>query len=194
MSDPDERILVLGLGNPILTDDGVGIHVLREVASRLVASSLHPGVRFAEASVGGIRLMEVLAGYDRTILIDAIQTPDGLPGDILRLSPGGSHAVDGVEVRSSLHAGSTHDLSFQGALVWGRETGMKLPQDDDILIVAIETEDVLTFGEACTPAVAAAIPGAVDLVLGLLEDQKLETGSWNLETGNRKLEVSSQGI
>jgi hydrogenase maturation protease len=177
MSIPNQSILVLGLGNPILTDDGVGIHVVRAVASRLAARSSQSRVRFAEASVGGIRLLEVLAGNDRVILVDAIQTPDGLPGDIIRLSAGQSCEIGGANGLSSLHAGSTHDLSFQGALAWGRVTGMKLPDDDGILIVAIEAQDVLTFGECCTPAVAAAIPRAVDQVLGLLEDQKLERGS-----------------
>jgi hydrogenase maturation protease len=153
--------LVLGLGNPILTDDGVGIHVARAVASRLASDPvLANGVHFAEASVGGLRLLEFLAGYDRVILVDAIQTPNGLPGNVCRLSPS--------DLQSSLHAGSTHDLSFQGALAWGRQTGMALPDDDDIRIVAIKAQDVLTFGETCTPAVAAAIPRGVELVLALL--------------------------
>jgi hydrogenase maturation protease len=185
MSAPCQNILVLGLGNPILSDDGVGIHVARAVASQFLPRASCPRVCFAEASVGGIRLLEVLAGYDRAFLIDAIQTPDGLPGDIYRLLPAESWAVSearsgaagGDDVRSSLHSGSTHDLSFQGALAWGRENGMKLPPDDGILIVAIEAQDVLTFGESCTSGVAAAIPRAVDLVLDLLDDRKLEAGS-----------------
>jgi hydrogenase maturation protease len=173
---------VLGLGNPILTDDGVGIHVARAVMSRLNAhSDLAGDVGFAEASVGGLRLLELLVGYERVILVDAIQTSSGWPGDIYRLSLGESlraaSASEGGPFSwldrnsvSTMHAGSTHDLSLQGALAWGRKNGMALPADDDILIVAVAAQDVLTFGEACTPAVAAAIPRAVDLILGLLED------------------------
>jgi hydrogenase maturation protease len=170
---PDHRlsILVLGLGNPILTDDGVGIHVARAVAARLGSQpDLAVGVGFAEASVGGLRLLEALTGYDRVILIDAIQTADGLPGDICQLSPAQSRGAGGGDARLSLHAGSTHDLSLQGALDWGRQTGLALPDDDDILIVAVEAQNVLTFGETCTPAVAAAIPRAADVVVGLLKD------------------------
>jgi hydrogenase maturation protease len=179
--------LVLGLGNPILTDDGVGIHVARAVAARLRSQpDLADGVGFAEASVGGLRLLELVAGYERVILVDAIQTPDGLPGDIYRFSPAESLGAGGDDPRSSLdrdysnrprcssygtmHAGSTHDLSLQGALAWGRHNGMALPDDDDILIVAVEAQDVLTFGETCTPAVAAAIPRAAATVFGLLRD------------------------
>lgn len=151
------KTLVLGLGNPILTDDGVGIYVMREVAARCQQD----GVTFAEASVGGLRLLEHLEGYERVIMVDAIQTRDGKPGDIYRLHPN--------ELRASLHSGSTHDLSFPGALALGRGMGMVLPGDDDIVIFAIQAEDILTFSESCTPAVAAAIPSAAETVLSELE-------------------------
>ena len=149
-------MLVLGLGNSILSDDGVGIHVVRAVAAQWTGN----GVDFQEASVGGLRLLEVIAGYDRLILVDAIQTPDGAPGQIYRLTSD--------DLRTSLHAGSTHDFSFQGALAWGRQMGMALPPDDAITIIAVEAEDVLTFGEALMPAVAAALPDAVEALLAEL--------------------------
>ena len=118
------KTLVLGLGNHILTDDGVGIYVAREVAARW----MDVGVDFREASVGGLRLLETIAGYDRVILADAIQTRDGQPGDIHRLTAAG--------LWSSRHAGSTHDLSFGGALILGRSICMSLPADESITIVA----------------------------------------------------------
>jgi hydrogenase maturation protease len=157
-----KKTLVLGLGNPILTDDGVGIHVVRAAAAQ-VPNSQHQisNLHFAEASVGGMRLLEIVAGYERVIMVDAIQTPGGKPGDTYRLHPGGA-------LRASLHSGSTHDLSLTGALALGRGLDMALPADEDILIIAVEAEDVLTFGEECTPAVAAAIPRAVEAVLAEL--------------------------
>jgi hydrogenase maturation protease len=153
LHDMASGTLVLGLGNPILTDDGVGIHVVRAVARR----GLGKGVTFAEASVGGLRLLDTLAGYERVILVDAIQTPDGQPGETYRLHPN--------DLRTTLHSGSTHDLSLPGALTLGRQLGLALPTDEAVTIVAVEVEDVLTFGESCTPAVAAAIPGAIEMVM-----------------------------
>ena len=150
------KTLVLGLGNPILTDDGVGIYVVRAMATRCQRDD----VTFAEASVGGLRLLDVIAGYERVIIVDAIQTRDGQPGDIQRLHPN--------DLRASLHSGSTHDLSLPGALALGRGMGLVLPDDDDLIIIAIEAEDVLTFGEGCTSAVAAAIPRAAEAVLAEL--------------------------
>ena len=156
------KTLLLGLGNPILTDDGIGVYVVRAVAARWTGAARSAGasVEFQEASVGGLRLLEVIAGYDRLILVDAIQTPGVPPGQIHRLSTD--------DLRKSLHAGSTHDLSFQGALAWGRRMGMVLPPDDAITIIAVEAEDVLTFGEALTPALTAALPDAAEAVLAEL--------------------------
>jgi hydrogenase maturation protease len=142
------KTLILGLGNPIHTHDGVGIHVVRAVAAHTQQADLV----FGEASVGGLRLLDTLVGYERVILVDAIQTHGGRPGDVYLLHPN--------DLRASLHSGSTHDLV--------------LPTDQAVAIVAVEVEDVLTFGESCTPAVAAAIPRAVEMTLACFQgDQRL---------------------
>jgi hydrogenase maturation protease len=150
--------LVLGLGNPLLTDDGVGILVVQGAAA---ARCQRDDVTFAEASVGGLRLLDCLAGYERVIIVDAIQTRAGRPGDVHRLHPN--------DLPATTHSGSTHTLSLPDVLALGRGLGLALPEDRAIAIVAIEVEDALTFGEACTPAVAAAIPRAVEAVLAELE-------------------------
>ncbi|MBS3784838.1 MAG: hydrogenase maturation protease, partial [Anaerolineae bacterium] len=64
------KTLVLGMGNTILCDDGVGIYVVREVADRFQQEQ----VDFSEASVGGLRILDVIGGYERVIMVDAIQT------------------------------------------------------------------------------------------------------------------------
>jgi hydrogenase maturation protease len=155
---PIPRTLVLGLGNPILTDDGVGIHAVRAAAARYAPAD---GVTFSEASVGGLRLLDAMAGYERVILVDAIQTSGGRPGDVYQLAAS--------DLPASLHSGSTHDMSLHTALDLGRRLGMKLPGDGDIIIFAVEAEDVLTFSDSCTQAVARAIPRAMEAVRAQLE-------------------------
>lgn len=150
------KTLVLGMGNTILCDDGVGIYVVQEAAKRCQRDD----VDFADASVGGMRLLDLIAGYDRIVMVDAIKTADGRPGDVHRLHPGDL---------PTLHSGSSHDLSLIGALALGRGMGMQLPADEDFVIVAVEVEEVWTFGEECTPAVTEAIPRAVGAVLAELE-------------------------
>lgn len=154
------KTLVLGMGNTILSDDGVGIYVVQELEKRLERED----VDFAEASVGGMRILDVVGGYERVIMVDAIQTQEGTPGEIYRLTP--------ERFRLSLHAGSSHDLSLPGALTLGRTMGLTLPKDEDFVIIAIEVEDVITFTETCTPAVQEAIPRAVSTVLAELELEK----------------------
>lgn len=145
------KTLILGLGNPILTDDAVGFVVVEEVRKRLSRED----VTVSEASGGGLGLLELVVGYDRVVIIDAIQAGEGEPGKIHRLSPD--------EFHGSPRAASTHDVSFATALELGHRLGMDIPKE--IMIFGIEALDVGTFGEELTPVVDAAVPKAVELVL-----------------------------
>ena len=107
---------------------------------------------------GGLRLMERLIGFDRAIVVDAIQTGSP-PGTIHLLT------ADGIATQRSA---SAHDVNLATALEFGRQAGAKLPENDRIQLVGIEAEDVLTFCERCTPAVEAAIPQAIAVVQNLL--------------------------
>ncbi len=149
------KTLVLGLGNTILTDDGVGVHIVRALAGRLS----RPDVEVAEASLGGLRLLDMAVGYNRLILVDAIQA-GGAVGQVYRLGPNDM---------PSLHSTSSHDLNLPAVLELGRRLGLVLPEDEAIAIVAVEVEDVMTFGEVCTPQVQAAIPQVVQMILEVLK-------------------------
>ncbi len=70
------KTLVVGLGNPILTDDGVGVKVAYEV-EKVVSATSREDIDVIEASAGGLRLMELMIGYDRLILIDAFYADNG---------------------------------------------------------------------------------------------------------------------
>lgn len=149
------KTLVLGLGNPILTDDGVGFQVARELEGRLNQN----GVTVEESSLGGLSLLDLITGYDKAILIDAIQTSGGEAGEIYRLE------MDDFD--ATRHAASPHDVNFATALELGKKLGLALPRE--IVIYAIEVEDVATFSEECTPKVAAAVPVCVEMIVRELE-------------------------
>jgi hydrogenase maturation protease len=157
------KTLVIGLGNPILTDDGVGVKVAYAVRDAL-APSAREDVTVTEAGVGGLHLMEMMVGYEWVILVDAIRTPGGRPGAISRLT-----LDDIASAVPTQHSASTHDMNLPTALEMGRRLGLSLPGTIEIL--AVEAEDVITFGEACTPAVAAAIPAVTEMVLQLLKQE-----------------------
>ncbi len=152
-----ERVLVLGIGNPILGDDGVGWRVAVAVGERLdVTPAGAIPVEVDCVAVGGLSLMERLVGYDRAILVDAFHGSGDPPGT-LRV-----RTLDEVPGRETSHLDSAHDVPLGVALEAGRRLGAVLPARVDV--VSVEAARVDTFGELLTPAVDAAVPGAVRLV------------------------------
>jgi hydrogenase maturation protease len=145
------KTLVVGLGNSILCDDGVGIRVACEIATRIPT----PDVDVIDTSTAGLDFIDMLADYDRAIIIDAINTHSGKPGEIYRLGTG--------VLNDTMHATSPHDINFASALELGKQLGLKMPSE--IVVYAIEVADVITFSEICTPAVERAIPECVGRVL-----------------------------
>lgn len=161
--------LVLGLGNPILGDDGVGWRVAEQVEARLAGPAPFAGggsgtpVRGVEVdrlSLGGLRLMERLVGYERAVLVDAIVTGQ-LPAGTVRCL-----RLDELDDPGAGHTGSAHDASLPAAMTLGRLLGAELPATP--WVVAVEAERISDVGEEMSPAVAAAVPVAVDAVLALL--------------------------
>ena len=156
-----EKTIVIGLGNPILTDDGIGVKVAYEL-EKLIGTNLPKNITITEASVGGLRLMELLIGYDKAIIIDAIITKGGKkPGTIYQLT-----LQELEEISPTQHSASAHDTTLVTALEAGRRLGFHLP--DEISIYAIEVENILDFSETPTPAVAAAIPKVSKAILRAL--------------------------
>jgi len=149
------KTLVLGLGNPILTDDGVGVLVAEAIRASL---PWDVPIDIAEVSVGGLTLMESMIGYDRVILIDALQHGDVKPGTIHRLT-----LEDFKTINPTQHSASPHDASLITALEAGQRMGLRLPQE--ITIYAIEVENITDFSDQPTPAVAASIPKVTAMVL-----------------------------
>jgi hydrogenase maturation protease len=150
------KTLILGLGNPLVTDDSVGLRVVERLKPLLADRG---DVEVSEDYWGGLRLMERMIGFGRAIVVDAIQT--GSPAGTIHLL-----TADGIATQRSA---SAHDVNLATALEFGRQAGAELPENRRIQLVGIEAQDILNFGETCTPAVDAAIPKAVDVVLDLLK-------------------------
>ncbi len=144
----EKRTIIVGLGNTLMTDDAVGILVARELHARLA----NPAVELREAAVAGIELMELLVGYDRAIVIDAVQTEDGKIGDWYRLD-------EPLEHNGPLPQ-STHRFGVFEGLELGKRLGLDMPEE--IRIYAIEVADPFTFAEGLSPALEAALGGIVE--------------------------------
>jgi hydrogenase maturation protease len=148
-----QRAVVVGLGNPLLSDDGVGVYAARLLADRLAGAP----VTIEESSCGGMRFLDLLAGFERAIIVDAIQWQRGPVGTVYRLSPD--------EAVPTVRAVSFHDISLGTALALGRRLGIPLPTE--IVFLAVEVGDTLSVSERCSPEVEAALP----VVVRLVEDQ-----------------------
>jgi len=149
------KTLILGLGNPLVTDDSVGLRVVEQLRPLLAD---RPDVEVSEDYWGGLRLMERMIGFDRAIVVDAICT-GAPPGTIHRLT------AEGIATQRSA---SAHDVNLATALEFGRQAGAHVPHNRNVRLVGVEARDILTFGERCTPEVQAAVPRAVEAVLEAL--------------------------
>jgi len=145
------KTLVLGLGNPILSDDGAGIRVAQEVGKQLN----DPQITVSETSAAGLSLLDSIVGYDKVIIIDAIQTKKGQAGQIYRMKS--------EDFSFAKHFSSPHQTNLVTALELGKMLGLVMPQK--ITIFAVEAKDIASFSEKCTPEVERAIPKAVKMVL-----------------------------
>lgn len=156
------KTIVVGLGNPILGDDGVGWKVADEVMRHLPEDA---PVDVTCLSVGGIGLMEHLIGYDHAIIIDAFATDTPVGSiSVLRL--------DQLPNYSAFHTTSSHDTSLQNAMELGRSMGAHLP--DDVMIVGIATRKVFDFSEDLSPPVARVVHSVGTIVLDMLKENILQ--------------------
>lgn len=159
-----ERTLIIGLGNPILGDDGVGWRVVQEVESRFAENKTHefPPMEFKYLSLGGLSLMEHMVGYRDVMVIDSIVTGKKPMGTIYSLP------LSGLPNFSSGHTTAAHDTSLQTALEVGRTIDLELPED--VWVVAVEAQNVYDFSEELSSPVKAAVNPVASLIVGMLEN------------------------
>lgn len=148
------RTLILGLGNPLVGDDGVGVRVVEHLRSVM----LPPGVELEEAGTAGLAILDLVVGCDRLVVVDAIDASLE-PGTLLELDR------PALERLGGRHLVSPHDADLLTTLKLGHELGLAMPAE--ITCVAIQVADLVTLGEGCTPKVEAAIPAAAAAALRL---------------------------
>lgn len=145
-----QRVLILGIGNILQSDDGIGVHIVNHILDSGIP--LPEEIEVVDGGTAGFDLLSVMKGRDRIIIVDALKTDD-IPGSIYRFSP-----ENVVNSRASI---SLHEVGIKEVI---RMLGL-LGENPEIEIIGIVPKDISTFNIGISPAVKESIPGAVEQIL-----------------------------
>lgn len=134
------KTIVLGMGNTIMGDDGIGIYVARLLSERFDEAS---GVSVDETPLAGMNLLRLLEGFDRAVLVDAIRTSDCVPGKL--------HKLDIEDFSTTKQFVSPHWTNVYTAMYMGKKYEFDVP--DKITVFAVEIEEQNEVTEECSPAI-----------------------------------------
>jgi hydrogenase maturation protease len=151
----DKKTLILGLGNEILSDDGIGPRLIRDLSKMLI----EPGLHFKASSCGGLEIVEYISDFERVVFIDAIRTRNGNPGDVYYFIPS--------DFRETSNLSNLHDVNFLTALRLGKFLEMGLPSD--LHIIAVEIIEDIIFSEELTPVLNKKYPQILLEVFDILK-------------------------
>jgi hydrogenase maturation protease len=140
LEERENRTLILGMGNPILSDDGIGLILTERLEGKI------PGADTASMTLAGLELMDILVGYDRVFLIDAAIGTGGEPGELCELKDG----------NRALHLFTSHGVNFFDIIKMGREAGLKMPEP--AAVFGIEIGNATDFSTDLSPAMHSALP------------------------------------
>ena len=145
--------VLVGLGNPIVGDDSIGIRVVEAIKdSKEIPDNF---TIIPDASLGGLPLVELIRGFDKAIIVDAVETRKAPPGSvkILNLS----------QYENSLHLSDFHNMDFFTALEFARQYYADVP--NDITVIGIEIENKFEFSDELSENLAQKFPEIVRKVI-----------------------------
>lgn len=144
-----KKTLILGVGNVLLADDGVGIHLIR----KLQQMDLPKYVEVIDGGTQGFELINYFQGKKKIIIVDALKT-DAEPGSVYRFTP--------EDINLKRHeAFSAHQSDLSELLYFAQE----LTPKPEIIIYGIVAEEYVRFGMDLSPAVASRLDRIIETVL-----------------------------
>jgi hydrogenase maturation protease len=146
------KTIILGVGNEILGDDGVGVHVANELKKNIK----NPEITIDEGITGGMNLLELILGYDKAIIIDAVKTEDGKNGEVKKIP---------LNEFSTLHSCNPHDVSLFEAINMAKKMGENRIPSKIVIVGILMKEIPCEFKETLSKKIADAVPKAVKIVL-----------------------------
>ena len=160
------KTIILGIGNQILGDDGVGIHTVNELKKRIELPKSN--IAIEEAVTGGMNLLELILGYDKAIIVDAVKTESEENGEVKRIP---------LNNFSTMHSCNPHDVTLMEAIEMAKKMGEdKIPRE--IVVIGIMMKEIpCEFGEKLSDKIAAAVPKAVNMIFNEIKED-LKISSW----------------
>jgi hydrogenase maturation protease len=143
------KTLILGMGNPILSDDGVGLLAAEKLRHRI------PGADVASSAMIGLSLFDLIIGYDTLFIIDAMTTRDGKLGELKIIGEDDRHGT--------LHLFSSHGLNVFELMELGVRCGYDMPRLS--AVYGIEIGDKVAFGETLSPSLNEKLPAIVEEII-----------------------------
>jgi len=151
------KTVIIGLGNTVLSDDGAGVYVARMLSRRFESDD----ISVIETESAGMNLMEMLGGFERAFLIDAILLTGERAGTVFRLR------ADDLRITPRLS--SCHDIDIVTAIELGKRLGLQMP--DEVMIFAVQGQDMKTLHEGCTPQVERVLQPLADEIEALVRGE-----------------------
>ena len=148
------RITVLGVGNILLSDEGVGVRVVEALCRRF---DFADHVRVLDGGVLGVRLMGIISETDILIVVDAVCNR-GEPGDLYRLA---DHEVP----RRVLAKQSMHQMDLPEVLALCKA----IDHDPLVVVLGVEPEDISTISDQLTPTISERKEDLIRMVLKELD-------------------------
>ncbi len=143
---PPRGDLILGMGNPILGDDGVGLVIASRLEGRI------PGARVTTSAMVGLALLDEVLGFERVFVIDAMTTRGGNPGQLHRIQP-----CRGPGTR---HLFSSHGLDFFTLMDFARTSGYPVPAIG--AVYGVEIGETVAFSGKLSRRLAARLNALVE--------------------------------
>jgi len=147
--DKKKDILVLGIGNTMLRDEGIGVRV----AEKMMKMSLPPEVEVMDGGIKGLDLLYFIEGRKKVIVVDAVKA-DAPPGTLFRFTDN-----DLAAKRGTLR--SAHGIDFSDVIALARFTGTK---PAEVIFLGIEPAD-LSVSLELSPKIEEMIPVLINLVM-----------------------------
>ncbi len=148
-SKSKQKIIILGTGNLLLKDEGIGVHVIQ----RMEKLKLPENVELVDGGTAGINLYHLIEGADRLIVVDCVDA-EAEPGAIFRFTPAD------VDTPKRNVTTSFHDIGLLEALEFAKHDG----KSPDTVIIGIQPKEI-DWGLELTPEIEKVIPDIIEAVL-----------------------------